>query len=251
MRLISILLTAFVFSCGASEKIGNVPVAMSVKRAALCQSFDIMKVERCDRLTFDSLAAAYCPGNRSISKYHRDGVWHRDMKACYTDQDVGSKSECSADGLLGTIHWAMEQNRGSVLSTMAKELSSRNWICGPGPKSLTFVYQLRPLIGGPSMDNPPLSGPLDGFRGHLSALWIWANWKKTGKVSYFEKEILNATRKAERNSPFLEALYQRFHKGEFDRAESLLESMKECRSMWGSCRIAPYYAMTVAVMEGR
>lgn len=249
--MLKILMVLALVGCGAAEKLSTVPRDIKIKRAALCQEFKSSQVSRCDRLTFDSLTAAYCPGDRSVEKYHSDGIWHRDMKPCYTDHDVGSKSECSADGLLGVIHWAMEQDRGSALKTMAKELASRDWICGPGPKSLTFVYQLRPLIGGPAMSSPPLFGPLDGFRGHLSALWIWANWKRTGKVSLLEKDILNRARHNEPESPFLEALYQRFHKGEFDRAESLLESMKECGSMWGSCVVAPYYAMTVAVMEGK
>lgn len=261
MRAILFALVVLMAACGKPKEQTSQVDLTEIKeyRDKLCEQFDISEVPRCDRVTFDALAAAYCPVNRSISKYHRDGMWHRDLKACYTDHDVGSKSECSLDGYMGVIHYALEKNKPGMIQEMKDYLEPRRWYCGPGFKGATNIYPLRFLIAdGASSSLRSLgaprtitASPIGNFRGHLLALYLWADVKAGGSQTLLDSMVVQELRKSQPDSPLYEALYQRFHKGEYDRAIDLLYNLKECSSMWGSCALAPYVAASVAVMEGR
>jgi hypothetical protein len=83
------------------------------------------------------------------------------------------------------------------------------------------------------------------------ALYLWADVKAGGSQTTIDRLLVNELRLKEPESPFYEALYQRWHKKEYDRAINLLYSNKTCDQFWGSCPYEAYVALTVAVMEGR
>lgn len=256
--LIAIILLALV-GCGSGE--GTNPKAdlggVGAYRDSLCSKFDIAEVPRCDRVTFDSLVAAYCPGARSISKYYRYYAWHRDVKACFTTVDVGSKSECSLDGYLSVVHYALERRRPKILKQIIADLEPRGWRCGAGPIGVTSIYPIRSLIfdaASAADRQEPLKSipnPLAGFRGHLLGMYLWADWKANGRLPAYKVQLLKALRREQPDSPFFEALVARFTNQNYERAVALTYDLLDPSNYWGSAPLAAYVAASVAVMEGR
>jgi hypothetical protein len=256
VSLIYILILAF--GCGHRQKErerDDISEAQEIRDKS-CATFDINKTPRCDRLTFAAIVAAYCPEKRSIAAYYRDGMWHRDLKACYPNE---SKSECSRDSYLSVIHYALEKKKPSILEQMHDDLAPRNWKCGPGPSGVTSVFAFKNLIANAAdsllvvsgSDGAALDSVLENFRGHLLAMYLWADVKAGNAQTMVDQYLVNRLRRELPESPLYEALYQRFHRQEYDRALTLLAEMDDASDWWGSAPNAAYIAATVAIMEGR
>lgn len=224
-------------------------------RDRLCEGYSVKSVPRCDRVTFDALISAFCPGKQdSVKRFELEpGVWHRDTRPCYADgQDIGSKSECSLDGYLAVLTYSITTGDQGVPRRMLRHLEDSGWYCGEGDTGATLVAPLSPLIrrAAGSLDIA-FADPFAGFRGHLLAMWIWNDARLSGGLIRGGQTAINRLVAKNPTSPFYASLAHRWYDGDYNDALTKLFNLSECKSLWGSCPLEAYVAMTVAVMEGR
>ena len=208
--------------------------------------------DRCDRLTFLSLASGFV-NERNLAAYeYRPGEWHRDVRRCYPND---SRSEISFDGLIGVLHHAWTNNDRTLVDRLAAYGRANDWVMGEGDREFTCLPQIGVLIaemkGAKSLtSNLAYSG---SHREHILAVGIWLRGRYNGNLTSVELSTL----KAMSDIPLAKALVARFTDGnQKDAIDYLSKYPNElpldtgCEK-WGGMPCWLYWYLIYAVVEGK
>jgi hypothetical protein len=260
MRLFIIALSLLAASCGAMKHHGDESTqqpfdAIKTERDARVQRFDVNTIERCDRITFLALFDAYGKQQDTLFWYEtKPGHWERHFEACYPKD---SQSTISRDGLISVLHALKTRGDDAAIKRMYDYGKEHGWDMGEGPWDLVNATPIVPVIaklaGKPILRDRTEADPFTSFRGHVLGCYIWLSAKAYGAIGDVELEVLRTLRDKNPDSPFFHALYHRFTDGDQTAA---LERMKNIGTSdapfgWGSAPADVYYAITVAVLEGK
>jgi hypothetical protein len=92
----------------------------------------------------------------------------------------------------------------------------------------------------------------EDHRGHLTALWIWADARKHGGAIALEREWLKKIYKKTPNSPFFSCMYRRFNKLDQRVTMNLLDQIEKRKNPygWGGSTWPIHWALTVKCLSG-
>lgn len=256
MIKISFLLCCFLLSaCGGKKDDPNsfdLASAQSERDRRIAE-MNLDEIARCDYVTFAAMGHAYSSRDFNVRDLEiPSGRWNRHYQICFPND---SKSETSLDGYLSVLHLAQERGDKSLVKRIIDYAGPRDWITGEGPEGVTSIKPLVPIIremaGRDEHTEERVPNPFEGFRGHLLANYLWLHAKVHGDVPLLAKPLLSALAQTIPGSPYIAALNARYNGASYGRAFDLLNDFSGCAKWWGSCHDSIYYAITVAVLEGR
>jgi hypothetical protein len=258
-----LLLTILLLACGRNESQPSTVSLSDVqaKRDSIMESFDTNSIERCDWLTFAALVDAFTAKKVNIYAVEKTpGIWHRHMQTCYPEH---SQSETSRDGYLSALHAFKTRGDTAAVQRILSAVRPLEYRTGPGPLGVAGIAPLVPIMrkmaGAYLVDESDDALPdafqkvTQGFRPHLIASYIWLSGRVHGSITNAGRDVLKTFVRENPNSPFFRALRSRFDDGDQTEALELLDRMphEDAPFGWGSCPWQVYYAISVAVMEGR
>jgi len=209
--------------------------------------------DRCDRLTFLSLASGFV-SRRDLSSYeYEDGQWHRHTSPCYPDD---SRSEISFDGLIGVLHHAWTSNDRTLIDRMAAYGRANDWVMGEGPREYTFLPQVGlitdDMLGHMNLTNRPAYTLDSSHKEHLLVLSAWLKLRYAGFIEDHEILILKNLPK----SPLGDALLARLKDGSQSKSILYLSKYPEKLPLetgeqeWSGCPKYLYFFLIKAVVDG-
>lgn len=237
---------------------------------------------RCDNLTFYSLSGAFNYGLGAIdlgALEYSPGEWHRDRNPCYPEE---SKSECSRDGFIMLFHYLWTTRDYLNMSEIYQYGYNSGWNMCDGPTNLVNLLPLVPTLtaminsqtepSGTSEQLPfgfrfpngqatEIPNPLEGFRGHLLALYIHLQGRIHGELNDLEYAAMKTLLDANPDNPLFLAIYHRYTDGDQTLAiQGLADEtvypkrviIEESPSAWGwgSCPTIVHYIATMGVING-
>jgi len=207
--------------------------------------------DRCDRLTFISLASAFID-RRDLSSYeYEDGQWHRHTSPCYPHD---SRSEISFDGLIGVLHHAWTSNDRTLIDRIAAYGRANDWVMGEGPREYTFLPQvgvLTDMLLGQMYLTPKFSLQ-STHNEHIIAL---SGWLKLRSVGYLESQDLLVLRNLKSNM-LIRSLIARVTNGNQSEAIYYLSQYPEKLPLetgeqeWSGCPKWLYFFLIKALVDG-
>jgi hypothetical protein len=171
-----ILLSILLLSCSAPQDEAPSRPDYSPRQAALAASFDSSSIPPCDYLTFAPLAAAHGARADFANLEVSPGKWVRGPEACFVQEEP--KSECSLDNYLALLHYSIVKQDRALVQRMHDYLDTSDWVCGQGPVGITSILplaaQIHALLDESKAGDVSVPLPaLEGFRGHLVALYLY------------------------------------------------------------------------------
>ena len=208
--------------------------------------------DRCDKLTFKSLAAAFIDAFDISGHEYQPGEWHRDIAPCYPDD---SRSEVSFDNLIGVLHalWTKDDRQG--IDDLAQYGRDNDWVFGEGPREYTFLPQvgvLTDMLLGQMYLTPKFS--LESTHNHhIIALSVWL---KLRSVGYLESQDLLVLRNLKSNM-LIRSLIARVTEGNQSEAIYYLSQYPEKLPLetgeqeWSGCPKYLYFFLIKALVDGK
>jgi hypothetical protein len=214
-------------------------------------SIEELMPDRCDRLTFKSLAASFIDAFDISGHEYQPGEWHRDIAPCYPDD---SRSEVSFDNLIGVLHHAWTSNDRDMIERLADYGRENDWVFGEGPREYTFLPQvgvLTDMLLG-QMNLTPKFSLQSTHNEHIIAL---SGWLKLRSVGYLESQDLLVLRNLKSNM-LIRSIIARVTEGNQSEAIYYLSQYPEKWPLetgeqeWSGCPKWLYFFLIKAVVDG-
>ena len=246
MLLRTFLITSLLMGCSRADD-GEAKIPLSwykAKRDVICQEFDPATIDRCDRSTFHVLMNAMCNKPVPTEYEYPSGKWNRDVAPCWP---TDSRSETSQDTYLSLI---MSQDK-DALKRAAAYAEPNGWETGIPEGGVGNIRALVPLLEDYRAPRE-IPNIFQDHRGHLTALWIWADARKHGGAIALEREWLKKIYKETSDSPFFSCMYRRFNKMDQRVTMEKLDriSTKKNTYGWGGSFSSLHFVMTTKCLEG-
>jgi hypothetical protein len=244
----SIILLIVLSSCSHKAQDVTGPRNFSdiqARRDDMLQTFQPSTITRCDYATFALLWNAV-GGHASIAGLENpSGKWNRHFQPCYP---VDSQSETSRDSYLSLLHLTQTTGDMTPIKRVLDYAKPLNWITGAGPIDVTSIAPLVPAMQAVAERLPVV---IPGFSAHQMASYLWLMGRRQGALNEVEMQALKILVSNQPDAPIMLALLHRFTDGDQTETVAALDSMTDAAVFWGSAPNDVYYAVTVAIAEGR